>query len=458
MPKIEDYEEFCGITHYSTSTPSIGGKLKTVPSDFIVREITTNQEILSTKEIDQTHIPFNEGSDYYTSFHVIKTKMDTIIVSKILAAYLDISQADITWAGIKDNNAITVQQFSVRGNHFEALGKFKHKSITLCAFRGTRKRAELGKLWGNNFSINLREIIKPYAEIEDDLKTWEKEITEFGFPNYFDMQRFGKHRPNSHIVGKLLFQNDIKNAVNEFLFTPYPKEYEYTRKVRTEFGATFDYAGAAAGYPNSLHYEKGVLRSLVEYPNNMKAALMRLPIPLLNLIMSSYQSYLFNRAISKRLDQGNTLSKPIPGDIIAILKEKYGPPSLVFYKYSDWNEDAIKKAFNHNRASIVAPIVGFETKLHAFPTFKKIYEDLLLEENMSVKSFKHKHYKLFRFEGTFRPIYNRATKLRTKQAHITNKYPDLDDRGVQLDFSLPKGTYATLVLRELQKKGLIKHV
>ena len=167
--------------------------------------------------------------------------------------------------------------------------------------------------------------------------------------------------------------------------------------------------------------------------------------------MSSFQSYIFNKLISARIKRGNPISTPVQGDVISILSESRGQPSMVFYKYGDWNDEAIMKAFKYDRATIIAPIVGFKTDLGKFPYFESIVKDIMVEESFRQDEFHHKHYQLFNFEGTFRPIFIKPTKLSTSPAYITNKYPEKDPSGVQLEFNLPKGTYATSLLREFCK-------
>ncbi|MHA1511792.1 MAG: tRNA pseudouridine(13) synthase TruD, partial [Promethearchaeota archaeon] len=200
---------------------------------------------------------------------------------------------------------------------------------------------------------NIRNSIKPYDEIVNILKVWAEKINLTGFPNYYGMQRFGQHRPNSHKIGKLFFQGKYQEAVEEFLFTVYPKEYESNALFRRKLDKERDYDEGLRECPNSLFYEKIVIEQLskeIDY----KKAYLELPISLGNLILSSYQSFLFNKAVSRRIKNGIPLSTPVKGDVIAILKDIKGSPSLVKYHYdggNGWNDKNIEKAFQRDRAS-----------------------------------------------------------------------------------------------------------
>ncbi len=446
-----------GLECHVTDTIPLGGRIKADISDFIVREILPSGEILSTFENEKSNYNqnFESGKDRYSTFTLIKKNTDTIIAAKILEKYLNIPFKFIKWNGIKDHSAITAQKFSVKGNCLKKLNDFNHKNIFLTKIRPSRRGMELGKLWGNQFTINIRNSIKPYDEIKDILKVWAEKINSTGFPNYYGMQRFGQHRPNSHKIGKLFFQGKYQEAVEEFLFTVYPKEYESNALFRRKLEKERDYDEGLRECPNSLFYEKIVIEQLskeIDY----KKAYLELPISLGNLILSSYQSFLFNKAVSKRIKNGIPLSTPVKGDVIAILKDIKGSPSLVKYYYdggNGWNDKNIEKAFQRDRATILAPVLGYKTNLSDYPIFSEIYNEILDEEQFSLSEFMQNDRRLYNFEGTRRAILIHPSDLKVSQAYITNNYPNLDPNGIKLEFSLPKGSYATILLNELRKSS-----
>ena len=446
-----------GLECFVTDTIPLKGRIKAEISDFIVREIMPSGEILSTFENEKSNSNqnFESGKDRYSTFTLIKKNTDTIIAAKILEKYLNIPFKFIKWNGIKDHTAITAQKFSVKGNCLTKLKSFKHNSIFLTKIRSSRKGMELGKLWGNQFTINIRNTAKPYDEITDILKIWADKINSTGFPNYYGMQRFGQHRPNSHKIGKLFFKGKYQEAVEEFLFHVYPKEYESNAHFRRKLEKERNYEEGLRECPNSLFYEKIVIEQLSK-EINYKKAYLELPISLCNLILSSYQSFLFNKAVSRRLKNGIPLSTPVKGDVISILKDIKGSPSLVKYRYEGgdgWNDKNIEKAFLKERASILAPVLGYKTNLQDYPVFNEIYNEILDEEQFTLSEFMQNERRLFKFEGTTRAIFIRPSNLNVNQAFITNNYPNLDPKGIKLEFSLPKGCYATILLNELRKSS-----
>ena len=447
-----EFERSVGIEGYTTSTVPIGGQIKQEFSDFIVREILLSGEILSTYEHNDPEIQYNPKRDKYTHCTIIKRNFDTIHVAKILQSFLGVKEQDITWAGIKDNTAITAQRFCILGNHVKKLLTFQYKNITISDIQPSGNQITLGQLWGNNFAINIRNVNNSYGELQSLLSDWKAQIELNGFPNFYGLQRFGQHRPNSHYVGKALLMQDFKKAVEEFLFNVYPLEFEEMAEFRRWAGECKDYPLILAKIPKALNYERMMVEVLAKDPTNFKGAIQALPRPLIHLILSSYQSFLFNKVVSTRLIQKIPLSKPVPGDIISILGEEKGLASLAFYRYGQWHDYAIEKAFKMNRATIVAPVPGYDTDLAEYPFFKPLYEQVMAEEGFSPHAFTSEFASQFRFRGTFRPIIQKPTSFSIAQAHALNKTTTFDSNGVHLEFSLPKGTYATMLLRELIKK------
>jgi len=159
------------------------------------------------------------------------------------------------------------------------------------------------------------------------------------------------------------------------------------------------------------------------------------------------------------MKKGDPIHRPIKGDIVAVLLEKKGNTSLIRYKYHGgdcWNDHIIEKAFNHERAAVLAPIVGHKTRLDTYSSFSHVLRELFEEENFELSDYKHKFSGLFTFRGTFRPINRKPVKTSFHEAHVVGNYPEEDPNGVHLEFSLTKGTYATMLLRELMKRSQIE--
>ena len=164
-----------------------------------------------------------ENNDTFTTFHLIKINKDTFEAVRMISDALGIAPKAIEYAGLKDKRAISVQQASIRGNYVEKLKKLKLHNIFIRNISPSKHSVKLGSNWGNHFEITIRNIDNKGIEKKEIEKLLEIVRTR-GFPNYFGLQRFGTFRPNSHLIGRFILENDFKRAFDEFVIKTYPSE------------------------------------------------------------------------------------------------------------------------------------------------------------------------------------------------------------------------------------------
>ncbi len=441
----EQREIGVGIRIYSADSPRVKASIKTLVPDFIVQEINYRGEMVSLHPSKTSEMGISKNSPY-VKFTVVKNKTSTFEAAATLARYLGVPMKTINWAGIKDTRAITAQEFTTKSLYWQRLERFEHDRITIGNFYPTKHPLQIGNLWGNHFNIKLRRLKRPLEDLKPIVEDWRTQILEKGFPNYYGMQRFGHYRPNSHMVGKNILSGNYKKALHYYLTEDYPYEPEPLRSVRKELYDTQDYAAALRQFPPHLNYERTLLFHLNEHPNDYKGAFLKLPYTFRNLLLSSYQSYLFNEAVSRRVEQGFSLTEPRPNDRICILFTPYGAPSKVWYTYGKEFTTALVDAMDKNRAHIVAPILGYEMNFGDLGSFEHIYREIMVKEDISFDLFKIREFDSFEFRGTFRSI---CTKVPTLEVEFNE---DEDDEYIHLSFDLTKGSYATMLLRELVKQ------
>ena len=140
-----------GINLYSTESKGLGGQLRQEIEDFIVKEITNREE-------------GKEGK--YLILELIKNDWDTHHFTRTLAKILQISQKRIGVAGTKDKRALTTQKISIFDIEASEIEKIHLKDIELKVLGRSRKSIELGDLWGNDFTITIRNIAYSLEETE----------------------------------------------------------------------------------------------------------------------------------------------------------------------------------------------------------------------------------------------------------------------------------------------------
>lgn len=161
--------------------PVAEARLKASPDDFVVEEVLGFQ-------------PTGEGEHLW--LWVEKRGLNTDGVARELATQLGVSQALVSFSGLKDKQALTRQWFSVHTPHAWSAGdawllKDDGQYRVLQALRGARKLRR-GVHEANRFTITLREVRGDQAAIDARLQL----IAAQGVANYFGPQRFGRSGRN----------------------------------------------------------------------------------------------------------------------------------------------------------------------------------------------------------------------------------------------------------------------
>ena len=444
-----DIEKVVGIEVYSTSgIEGIQGTIKSRYKDFIVKEITHTGHVLEINEDYVSSSYSEETKDNYTSFNLIKINKDTFEAVRIIGKALGIDPKTISYAGLKDKRAISVQQASVRGNYIEELKNLKLQDIFIRNINPTKNPVKLGSNWGNNFEITIRNIEDTGSETKriDDIL---KKLRSNGFPNYFGLQRFGTFRPNSHLIGRYILENEFEKAFEEFVMKTYPSELPQSLKARANLSKTGNLESAYDTFPKSLNYERWMIKYMIDNPSDYEGAINHLPNYLIKLLISSFQSYIFNMMLSLRCKRGDSLNSPVKGDIFNILDDINGNITQINYIYGGTYDKYLLKARDLNRAKIVYPLIGYNTDLDEFPPIKKFLLEIFDKEGISVEIFRNKLLELYEFKGSFRPIITKPLGLNILEYSLDDVFQG--KYKLKIEFSLQKGSYATLLLRELIK-------
>ena len=434
-----DYE--LGIEWYMTDTEGIKGKLRTKPEDFIVEEILINGEIIHTSLTSNKLPNIQEKPGNYVWIVVEKKCIDTISVALKLSKSLGVELSKISYAGLKDTQAITCQIFSIENISIEDIKELNFDSkILIKGFYRMDKPFTIQEIWGNRFIITIREV----EDINRSFEIVEKcinQVQKFGILNYYGYQRFGLKKPNSHLIGKYIILRDFEKAIREFLCISTPDESEKMKKVR-EYACKGDYAKALEYLPKSVKYysEYVVLKTLARNSKDYVTAFRRLPRDLLRLYVESYQSYLFNKMLSLRIEYG-PINQVIPGDYVVLLDQYKLPTRHVIY-VTESLVDKMNKLLQEEKIVIVLPLIGYDFKTSS-KLIQEITSKILKEEGIEPKNFYIKEIPEIAIKGSYRtivvkPVIENVEKLENENA-------------IRITFRLPRGSYATMLLREILK-------
>jgi TruD family tRNA pseudouridine synthase len=289
------------------------GYLKLLPSDFIVEEITPDNRVTSTNE-NSPSIPDEDGGTVYAT--LVKCGLSTLEAVEELAKLLDTTKDKIQYAGIKDKDAITAQEISIRGINKELVEKITSPHFFLKDIRGGKGVVMKGGLSGNQFSILIRigEDMQDESRVKNSLSALET-IKKEGFYNFFYLQRFGAPRLNNYLWGIKILKGDYEGAIRGLIEDPGVRELPYFLNLRKEIIALApdwkSVLGKLEELPLIFPSEIKVVRHLVDHPQDYLGALLKIEEQIV-LWVSAVASLLYNRKLSSYIMAGIEPPKTLP--------------------------------------------------------------------------------------------------------------------------------------------------
>eukprot|EP00039_Didymoeca_costata_P007887 m.104872 g.104872 ORF g.104872 m.104872 type:complete len:615 (-) comp13862_c0_seq3:107-1951(-) len=410
----------------------------------------------------------------HCQFVLHKANKGTMDCISILARKLKLKASRFSYAGTKDSRAVTSQLvtlFKVESKQIAQLNKSLPHYIKVGNFSYVRDKLELGALKGNQFRIVLRDIDGAHDSIQMACKS----LREKGFLNYFGMQRFGTSSVPTSDIGKALMNSDWKGAV-DLIVGQREGDAEDVDKARRAWTETNDAAKALSLMPENCYLERKVLQRLAQDENQYLQAIGSLTRTMRLMYVHSFQSLVFNRLVSKRVQLFGL--EPIEGDMVLAKNAE----ELEAAKTHPKDEKAIKIYFlskediakgNYTLKDIILPIPGYSVLVPKNKIADE-YHKILSQEGIPEASFDHKT-KDYRLSGTYRNICVVPDDLKWEEREYTdvtlpliqsdltlleNKIGDQDKqdtsskqhrRALILTFSLPPSTYATMLVREIIK-------
>jgi len=468
MREAHPIERTVGMPYYVSDADGVGGHLRASPEDFRVTEL---------ESFEVAPVDADTGGYPHLVFRGTLRDWETNDFASALSDRLGISRERVSWAGTKDKRAVTRQLFSVKGVDPDDLPELDGTDLEVVGRAG--RPILFGDLAGNAFEIVVRDCEAPEnaASVVADLADFaggearesrrDERVSEtssgesidprepdelpdgettVAVPNYFGQQRFGSRRPVTHEVGLAIVREDWKGAVLAYVGNPHEREPETTQTARAYVDETEDWQGALDRLPRALGYERSMCHKLVENggetPEEFREAVETLPSNLQTLFVNGAQSYVFNRILSERLERGLPFDRPVEGDVVCFA-DSDAPADLPLpdtdriQRVTDKRLRTVERHCERGRAFVTAPLVGTATELadgEPGEIARQVLDDVGLEpEDFDLPGE-------FDSTGT-----RRAVQVRTDLT------VERDGDALTFDFALPKGSYATVLLREFRK-------
>jgi tRNA pseudouridine13 synthase len=415
-----EIDRLAGIEYYTTSIQGIGGYIKKYYDDFSVKEIIADRFLNQLIEVPTRINPFpiykieKKGID--SSHAVMLARKKTGLNLKIV--------------GIKDAKATTVQYASsnsiygakARSTNYE-IGPIK---LSLIGY--SKRPIEKRSLVGNSFRIR---ITNPDRFKVNNITKFFREINDLG--NYYGLQRFGSERLVTHLVGKAILARQFGQAVETLLTHTTKYDSKFSIEIREKLRDIRNNPSILKEIPRGMDIEKNLAREILDGKDPI-TVLRSIPITVRRLFVQAFQSFLFNKTLSKAIEKDLSLIQPERNDLCFEVPRN----SLEFGKIRKFTSER-KEA----KDIVMLPIIRLPG--YSFQPgnnrFDNIIKDFMKEENITPKDFFIKEIQELSEPGGFRQAWFYCKNFRYEK----------DNDSLIVEFTTPKGSYATILLREIVK-------
>lgn len=325
--------------------PAGTGTIRSVPEDFQVFEDLGYQAT---------------GDGEHLLLVIRKTKLTTNEVAAMLARHAGVRRRDVSFAGMKDKQAVTTQAFSIHlpGRPDPDWDGLETDQLVVLESNRHSRKIRRGALRGNRFILRIRNVEADRQLLQQRISA----VARSGVPNYFGPQRFGRSGENLQLA-KRLFEGSLTKPGRQL---------------------------------------KGIL-------------------------LSSVRSWLFNLVLAERVAQGNW-NRVIPGDVMLLVGS-----NRQFLADQDVGE--LQSRVDALDINPSAPLNGRSSR-----SLRAALEAAQVEQRvLSDRQFWLSGLERFGLTEDRRSLRLLVDDLQCEWAQ--------DD--LVLGFSLPAGSYATVVLREL---------
>jgi tRNA pseudouridine13 synthase len=381
-------------------------KLKQLPEDFFVEELTTVQA-------------GTEGD--FALYRLEKTGWTTPDALQVIRRRWKIDFRRMSYGGLKDRHAHTIQFLAIwRGPE----RRLTHQGLQL-EYLGRVKEPYTSKSFSRNrFRIVVRSLsASDIASAEIALE----EIRRSGVPNYFDDQRFGSVSGGEY-VAKAMVLGDFEQALRLALASPYEYDRAAQKREKVVLNAHWgDWVACKA------KLERGHARSLVDYlchhPGDFKGAVARLRPELRGLYLSAYQSHLWNRMLAR------WLRDHFRSDQLVDVELRTGTVPM---------HRQLEEAQRQELTALELPLPTARGDLSADDSRSALMDAILAEDGLTRSQLKVKGLRELFFSRGQRAALSMPAEL---EYEIGEDECNKGRKKVAMAFELPRGSYATLMVK-----------
>ena len=384
-------------------------KLKCRPEDFVVTELS--------------EFPIRAKGEF-TVYELSKRGIGTPEAITQLLQMWNLPRERVSYGGLKDRHAqtsqfVTVHRGPARNAQRDQWG-LSYLGQTDNPFRST-------EITGNAFQIVMRDMVPDECARAIAALT---EVGQWGLPNYFDDQRFGSVTSDGEFIARPWIAGDYERTLWLGLaaHTWFDRASEKQEKavLRDHWG----------NWPLCMErlgrsHRRSIVSYLVQHPTDFKGAWTRVRQDMRSLYISAFQSHLWNKVLAE------VIHTSCPEECRVEVPLSQGPAP--FFRSLPTSEP-----------------LDLTTLMIPFPSSRSIYEDdapitaitdrVLEREGLTRADVKIKHPR-----DSFFSKGERAAIVRPINVSSTEIDDDMyrGQRALRLTFSLPRGCYATILVKRI---------
>lgn len=253
-------------------------KLKCIPEDFIVEEMTRRTS--------------SDGP--FCLYELQKRSIGTPDALSIVRRNWNLAAQQLSHGGLKDRHAQTKQFISIRNGPHSDLD---HELFQLRYLGQTRQAYGAADIQGNRFALTLRSMTHQETQ---RLQARIPAVSQNGFPNYFDSQRFGSLGVSKEFVAAAWCLKNYERAtwlaMAEHNSHDDAAEREQKQILRDNWG---DWNNCKQQLSRS--HRRSIVTYLVDHPDGFRKAFALINSDLRGLFLSAFQSAVWNRMLASIL-------------------------------------------------------------------------------------------------------------------------------------------------------------
>lgn len=407
-----DLERGVGMECYGTVGGPCSCRVKAYPEDFGVEEQISLAEMVGERR-----------AGYFPLYRVEKRGIDTMHMGRELSRGL---KSRVSYGGLKDKRAVATQYATPTSLRSAVPQRVEGAGFAAELVGYLPRPLSRGSVEGNRFAVKLRDCC---ADVEERIREAFTAAEERKVPNYYGLQRFGASGPGTHRVGEALVKGEFEEAVRVMVLGERGADGDGGKALRDSFAAG-RYGEVASLLPPGRDVERAVARRLGADPGGWVKALRAVPVRLRRLYVHAYQSVIFNKTLSRAIVAGEDISRYRPGDNWA--EPKRGGLGVSAPR-------GVRDAPVDGAVPMVQ-VAGYAFRDYG-SRFDGYLKEALKEEGVAPGRFYVRGMEEVSSEGGFR------------RPHLPVEEPSwrVEGRTAEIAFTLPRGGYATVLLREIIK-------